>query len=127
MDYGFPRLSTFVTNITIPDSFEVLEKVSDKSISLAGNAAVYTRRVETAGREIHLFSKVEIRKSEISPDDYVSLREFYTRVVAAESEQIVLSHIKKAPVSAPADSLNQSNVPDHKSAKKTVKKKGKQP
>ena len=126
VDYGYPRVSTFVTNITIPDSFEVLERVSDKSISLAGNAAVYTRRVDVAGREIHLLSKVEIRKSEIPPGDYSSLREFYTRVVAAESEQFVLSRIKKVPVSAPADSLNQSMVPDHKAAKK-AQKKGKLP
>lgn len=126
LDYGYPRSLTSAINIVIPDSFDVLERVSDKSISLAGDAAVYTRRVDVAGRQIHLVSKFEIRRSEISADNYAALRDFYTRVVAAESEQFVLSHVKKVTVSAPADSLKQSTVPGHKASKKTQKKNGAQ-
>ena len=127
VDYSYARVTNSIVTIVIPDSFDVIERVSEKSISVAGNAAVYTRRVDAAGRQIHVASKFEILKSEVSPDDYASLREFYTRVVAAESEQFVLSRVKKISVSAPADSLNQNAVPDHKASKKTEKKKGKQP
>lgn len=118
LDYSYVRNITSIINITLPDSFNVLERVTNKSISLAGDAAVYTRRVEVDERKIQIVSKFEIRKSEIRAENYDDLREFYTRVVAAESEQFVLSHIKKA--SLPA----KSNIPGQKSLKKGQKKTG---
>ena len=118
VDYSYGSNVISTIDIAIPDSFKVLEQISDQSMSYAGDAAVFTRKVTINGQQIHIVSKFEIRKSEIKAEYYTELREFYTRVVAAESEQFILSHIENVP---PHPDVNSSKIKSNPKQKGTKK------
>jgi hypothetical protein len=112
IDYAYQRSYTAVINLTIPDNFEVKESPGNRSTSVGSEFAVYTRKVQVDSHQIRVTTKLNIRETAIKPDFYNELRSFYSQIVSAESEQLVLARIKK-PV-AP--------VPEVKAFKKKGKK-----
>jgi len=119
IDYAYGRSNVTVINITIPDSFEVKEKLEDRYHTACSNDLVYTRNFSVEGRKIQMRTKFEIRNSILHHQYYAQIRKFYEDVVAAGQEQIVLSRIKEAPVQA-AEKIEQPADLPEPPAKKAV-------
>ena len=85
-----------VINITLPDSLEINGKSNNQSLSAAANGILYTRRVQTDKNKIQIFNKFEVKQIEIKPQFYSQLKEFYAKIVAAQSEQLVISRKGKS-------------------------------
>jgi hypothetical protein len=110
IDYSYQRSYTNVVTITIPNGFEVKESFANRSFAVS-DIATYSQIIQVDSNQVQIMNKLEISATEIPAKFYKQLKEFYAQVVAAESEQLVLSRIKK-PV-----------APAHEA--KTSKKKGK--
>lgn len=102
IDFGLRSNSKTIYTYIIPDDFEIKENVSNKTISPAG-AITYDRRVQVEGNQIQIADKIDIKELEIKPKFYQNTRQFYSRVIDAQSEQIVLQR------KLPESSVNKSS------------------
>ena len=99
IDYGYPRGQLIITNIIVPDGYEIKEKYSNKSINV-GNSASFKRVVEINENHLQIMSRMDIKESEIKPKYYKELKDFYSNVVQAQSEMIVLGK-REIPLNIP--------------------------
>jgi hypothetical protein len=88
-----------MTNIIVPDGYEIKEKYSNKSINV-GNSASFKRVVEINENHLQIMSRMDIKESEIKPKYYKELKDFYSNVVQAQSEMIVLGK-REIPLNIP--------------------------
>lgn len=95
IDYAYKISSSALVKIMIPDSFEVKEKLKELVFSAASNAVTFSRFCEADDSCITISYKYEIKEAEIKPQYYDQIKQFYSRIIAAESEQIVLGKIKE--------------------------------
>jgi hypothetical protein len=90
VDFGFARDEIYVCKITIPDGYVVEELPKSKVFVLPGNSCKYLYNISVVGNAIMFTSNFQINKSLFTQDEYPSLREYYSQVVAKQSEQVVL-------------------------------------
>ena len=89
VDYAYPTSLVIVMNFELPDGYELKEPLSKKGYYLENDIA-YTRQMMVNDNRIQILSKMDIKKSKISPDDYEKLKNIYTKIVSAQSEQLVI-------------------------------------
>lgn len=89
LDFGVKAVEKTIYTITIPDSFEVKETPKAKLIS-PGSFMSFDRKVQTEGNQIQILDVFNIKEVEVKTQNYAGIRQFFTRVVDAQSEQIVL-------------------------------------
>jgi len=81
---------TVVCNLVVPDNYIVEELPENKVLVLPGNAAKCTFSTTQTGNKIMVMSKLQFNKTFFLPSEYLSLREFYGKLVAKKAENIVL-------------------------------------
>jgi hypothetical protein len=79
-----------VYNITIPEGYTVEELPQSKVLTLPEGAAKYTFNISVNTNKIVVMNRLQINKTLFYQDEYPNLREFYTRLVAKNSESVVL-------------------------------------
>jgi hypothetical protein len=90
VDFGSPLEKIYMCKLTIPEGFVVDEAPQSKVLLLPGNTAKYLYNVVQNGNTIVITSNFQINKSIFTQLEYPNLREFYTQVIAKQTEQIVL-------------------------------------
>ena len=93
VDFTCPRKTMYVVSVTIPDGYEVDELPKGEVIALPEGAAKYSYYVSQSDKTINFRSQLDINKPLFGSPEYEYLKEFYTRIVAKQSEQIVLKKI----------------------------------
>lgn len=96
IDYSYRRSFANNISITIPEGYEVREKLRDKDLKAAPDLATYVRKVNIKGNKIEIQAKFDVKSTLIEPKYYERIRYFYTTFVAAQAEQIVLTRKKSA-------------------------------
>jgi hypothetical protein len=94
VDFGNPFEKTYMCKITLPEGYQVDEIPQNKLLALPGNAGRYVYNISQMGNMISLTSTFQINKSLFTQDEYKLLKEFYSQVIAKQSEQVV---VKKKP------------------------------
>lgn len=89
VDYGSAIERVYICKLKIPEGYTVDELPQSKMFMLPGNAARYMYNVMQTGDVISITSNFQINKNIFSQTEYPNLREFYTQVIAKQSEQIV--------------------------------------
>ncbi len=120
IDYSYQRSYSTVAVYTLPDSFEVKEALRNRSFSVNSDMVLYSRIVKADSHQVKVATKLEILEIDIETKYYQELRDFYARIIAAESEQLVLARIKRPAVPPP-----QAPAPSKKEIKGRPQKKGK--
>ena len=77
-------------HITIPEGYEVESLPENKNITLPNNAAKCSFNISLDGNRLSVVSNLKVNETYFLPNEYVSLREFYTRIIAKQTEPIVL-------------------------------------
>ena len=95
VDYSYAYKQCSIIDVEPPDNYVLQDTVPSRSITLEPNLAFYSRQFRRVGNHVQILRTFEIRKSEINPRYYRDLREFYSRIVDAESEQLVYARIQK--------------------------------
>ncbi len=90
VDYIYPRHRKYLLNFAIPPDYNIEELPSSTHLSLPDNAAEFTYNVKASENTIQFVSEFKINRSIFPGDEYKGLKEFYEKVVAKQSEQIVL-------------------------------------
>jgi hypothetical protein len=90
IDFGVRTEKVYITNITIPDGYIVDEIPQPKVTVLPEKKGRFSYTVSQAGNRLTVLSSVQINERIFMEDEYSALKEFYSRIVAKQSEQIVL-------------------------------------
>ncbi|HEX6227228.1 MAG TPA: transglutaminase domain-containing protein, partial [Chryseolinea sp.] len=90
VDFGSPHERMYMTKIIIPKGYRLDELPKPQIFMLPENAAKFVYNIVITGDVINVTSHLQINKSLFIQDEYPHLREFYTRVVSKQAEQIVL-------------------------------------
>jgi hypothetical protein len=98
VDYAYTRKQCSIIDVEPPDNYVLQDTVPSRNITLEPNLALYSRQFQRIGNNIQIIRTFEIQKSEINARYYRDLREFYSRVVDTESEQLVYARIQKPTV-----------------------------
>ena len=90
VDFGSPYEKLYLSKIAVPAGYVVDELPKAQIFLLPENAAKYAFSATVSGQVISITSHFQINKSLFLQEEYPHLREFYSRVVAKQAEQIVL-------------------------------------
>jgi hypothetical protein len=90
IDFGSPNESIYLCTIVIPDNYFVDALPEPKVMTLPNRAGKYFYQATQVGNKITVVSNLQINDRIFLQDQYPNLRELYSRVIAKQSEQIVL-------------------------------------
>jgi hypothetical protein len=94
IDLGLPHEQTVTMSITIPDNYTIDELPKNQIYSLPNNGARYIFSIVATGNKIQLTTKFLLNQTFFTPEEYISLKEFYKRLVAKHAESIVFKKVK---------------------------------
>lgn len=90
VDLTYPFNETYILTLEIPEGYVVEELPQKVVMLLPDKSAQFSFNAGQIGNKIQVSSRIVISKNIYKPDEYPSLKELYTRVVAKQAEQIVL-------------------------------------
>ena len=90
VDFGSGFEKVHLTNIKIPDGYQIEDLPENIAITLPNKGGRFIYNVGRIGNTIRLTSQLVIGKGLFTQDEYAALREFYAKVVAKQEEQFVL-------------------------------------
>lgn len=84
---------TYVLNMEVPKGYKVEELPKSTRVNLNETDGKYEYIIAASGDRVQLRSRLVLNKTTFMPDDYQTLRDFYTYVVKKQSEKIVFKKI----------------------------------
>ena len=93
MDY--PIDETYTLNMEIPDGYELAELPKSTRVKLNDTEGAFQYLITQSGNDISLQCRTMINKAIFYPNDYQTLRDFYSFVVKKLEEQIVFKKKNK--------------------------------
>ncbi|MCK4699287.1 MAG: DUF3857 domain-containing protein [Bacteroidales bacterium] len=90
VEYPYPFKDKYSFTIGIPESYEVDELPQSSSFTLPDNAASYSLTTDFKDGKIHVISEMQLNKLLYLPTDYDNLKNFFNKIIAKHSEQIVI-------------------------------------
>lgn len=94
LNFLFPYTDKYVISITIPDGY-VAEFVPEPVfIYTKGDICTFKFNVAVNGNQIQVIAAYNLLKTEVAPEYYETIKEFYANMVKKQTEKIVL--VKKA-------------------------------
>jgi hypothetical protein len=93
VEYTEPVEETYVFNLTLPDGYTVSEKPANINYALPQNGGKFSYQVSINNNTVQLISKFSIKKILFAPEEYDSLKEFYSQIINKQNEQIVLKKL----------------------------------
>lgn len=90
VDFTYPHIYKDIINYTLPDGYVLDEKPDDLTLMLPDGKTKFSYRMRVDGNQLQISSTLDIGKSLYSYDEYVSLKEFFSKVVSKQAEKVVL-------------------------------------
>lgn len=85
VNFGFAKTLVYSISITIPEDFEVLDLPENKKLSLPDSGGNFLFKVSQQKNKISLLSKLSLTKPMYMPDEYQALKDFFDKIIEAES------------------------------------------
>lgn len=95
VDYGTPKEEVANLILTIPNDYKVEELPKMARFTFTDNGMRYDYLIESVGNQIKLNTKLSIKKTAYSVEEYPDLRDFYAKIIAKMGEQVVLMKVSK--------------------------------
>ena len=80
---------TYVMNMEVPQGYKVDELPKSARVTLNDNDGSFEYLIQQSGDNIQLRCRTKINKANFEPEDYETLRNFFSFIVEKEGEQIV--------------------------------------
>jgi len=93
IDFNYARQQSYITNIKIPEGYEIESLPEKLAINLSDNMAQYRFEITLLGDNIKMVLNRKINTHLISADKYLDLKAYYKLIVEKEAEKIVLKKI----------------------------------
>jgi hypothetical protein len=90
VDFIYPYIYKDIINYTIPEGYVLDEKPADLVMALPDGKTKFTYRMRMEGNTLQISSTLDIGKSLYTNDEYVSLKEFFAKMVSKQAEKVVL-------------------------------------
>ncbi|MBV4358431.1 DUF3857 domain-containing protein [Pinibacter aurantiacus] len=92
MPYAFDELHVF--NMEVPRTYEINELPGSVKVTFNGGQGGFEYQITQDDNLIQMKARVYFKRTNFQPEEYQSLRDFFSHVVKKESEQIVLKKKK---------------------------------
>jgi hypothetical protein len=90
IDFGYPKVSSHMINISIPDGYKVQTIPEMMRIAMPENIGSYLYSINVVDNVIQVVSRFTIKESVVPIDFYGELRKFFSLRAEKEKETIVL-------------------------------------
>lgn len=93
VNFGHKTSKTFQAEYEIPEGFQVEALPQSISLAMPAGEGRFMFTVQEKENKIVVMSRIVLKKSEYTANEYPYLKEFYAKIVEKHAEQIVLSQI----------------------------------
>jgi hypothetical protein len=93
VDFGYPFEENFRLALEFPASYKLEKLPKNESFALPEDGGTFTIVYTADGNKIAIRSKINIKRSVYSPEEYHALKELYKNIVRKQAEQIVFKKI----------------------------------
>lgn len=93
IDFVYPHQDKYSFSITIPDGYEIESLPTPLAISMEENIGSFKYNISQAGRQIQVSATMEINYANIPAEFYVTLRDFYKKMLEKQNEKVVLKKV----------------------------------
>ena len=90
VDFTYPHIYRDIINYTIPEGYVLDEKPEDLIMALPDGKTKFAYRMRVDGNTLQISSTLDIGKSLYTYEEYVSLKEFFAKMVSKQAEKVVL-------------------------------------
>ncbi len=90
VDFGYAKSNNFALSLEIPASYKVTQLPKQMAISLPNNGGSFLLKTINKGNVINIITRFSLNKKSYSSEDYFALKEFFKRIVIAESSYIII-------------------------------------
>lgn len=85
---------TYILNFEVPASYTIEDLPKPAKVNFGEKDGFFEYMIEKSGQTIHLRSRVKLNRAIFFPEEYNSLREFYSYIIKKHAESIVLKKKK---------------------------------
>ncbi|WGQ09282.1 DUF3858 domain-containing protein [Pedobacter gandavensis] len=93
IDFGHPTEEMYRINIEFPAGYQLEKLPKSEKINLGDNSATFTFLTASEGNKLQISSKISIKKSLYTPEEYKDIQDFFKNIVRKQAEQVVLKKI----------------------------------
>lgn len=93
IDFTFPRLEKRMINIKIPEGYKIESVPESSAMQLTNGLGMYKFNIMATENQVQLVVSSEITTALVPTEYYDTLKEYYKRMVAKETEKVILSKI----------------------------------
>ena len=93
VDFIYPSELTFVSVLTIPDGYKVVELPKVMVMKLPDNSLSMQYQISNVGNTIYLTYKFNLSKPHFGIDEYADLRTFYSELIKKHAEPIIIEEL----------------------------------
>ena len=90
VDFGVLNSENYIASINLPEGYVVEELPKAAAYSLPNGGGRFLYDIQQRGNMLQLSMRQTLSKTQYSPEEYANIREFYNKIVAKQSEVIVL-------------------------------------
>ena len=88
VDFGMLQDETIVVSLTLPAGYTLAEVPKSAIVDLAGGGGRFLYNASVSGSTVQLTSRLTLRQSIYSADDYQHLRELYRLMLEKQAAQL---------------------------------------
>lgn len=89
VDFSLLSSRTIVTNIKLPEGFELKEKPENTS-SKVGNSLSFTRQISATDNLVQIVTKMEIKEMQVKSQYYDQIKSLYSNMISSQSALLVI-------------------------------------
>lgn len=93
IDFGFPSDDIYRINISLPEGYTIASVPKSKKLQLPDNLGSFAYQVKANGNMIQLVIDSKMNVPIVSPVYYDALKSYFSGLIEAENEQIVLTKV----------------------------------
>ncbi|UOR03989.1 DUF3857 domain-containing protein [Hymenobacter aerilatus] len=90
VDFGALMDETNLVTLTLPAGYAVEEMPKPLVVDLPDNGGRFMYSISPSENSLQIMTRMNLRKTVYSAEEYAALRDFYSRLLAKQAEQIVL-------------------------------------
>jgi hypothetical protein len=90
VDFVAPMMKRAILNYNLPEGYSVDELPKSMRIQTPDRMLIYTYVAKVQGSQIQILSSLIIKKTFFNQEEYTALRNFFSEVLAKQSEQIII-------------------------------------
>ncbi|WP_308990706.1 DUF3857 domain-containing protein [Mariniflexile litorale] len=93
VDFGYSSSSRYMISVDLPEGYRVEVIPESVILALPDNLGAFKYNISVIGSKIQLVIDAEMNQAIISPIYYEALKEYFSKMIEKEAEQIVLTKV----------------------------------